>query len=153
LNGQSDLLRGGLLTREHDSNHSAGKATPDETLDVPEPLCFSAKNQRTKCPAKSQAKHADSNNLTSAHFDILLPTAYLRLKVDGFGARVSALPYIELMATKRRRRSIKLLICPGCEEEGTLRKIIYGMPDPETFDFEKYAVGGCYDRGYQTGPF
>jgi hypothetical protein len=54
LNGQSDLLRGGLLTREHDSNHSAGKATPDETLDVPEPLCFSAKNQRAKCPAKAK---------------------------------------------------------------------------------------------------
>ena len=24
-----------------------------------------------------------------------------------------------------------------------VRKILYGMPDPETFDFEKYAVGGC----------
>jgi hypothetical protein len=152
LNGQSDLLRGGLLTREHDSNHSAGKATPDETLDVPEPLCFSAKNQRAKCPAKSQAKHADPNNLASAHFYILLPTAYLRLKVDGFGARVSALPYIELMATNPRRRSIKLLICPGCEEEGTLRKILYGMPDPETFDFEKYAVGGCCFNGDGSDP-
>ena len=63
--------------------------------------------------------------------------------MDGFGARVSALPYIQLMATKRRRRSIKLLICPVCEEKGTLRKILYGMPDPETFDFEKYAVGRC----------
>ena len=65
---------------------------------------------------------------------------------------VSALPYIQFMATKRRRRSIKLLICPGCEEEGTLRKILYGMPDPETFDFEKYEVGGCVMNGDGSDP-
>jgi len=47
------------------------------------------------------------------------------------------------MATKKRRRSITLLTCPGCGQVGTLQKILYGMPDPETFDFEKYAVGGC----------
>ena len=47
------------------------------------------------------------------------------------------------MTTKRRRRSIKLLVCPECGQIGTLRTILYGMPDPETFDFEKYAVGGC----------
>ena len=29
------------------------------------------------------------------------------------------------------------------QQIGKLRKILYGMPDPETFDFEKYAVGGC----------
>ena len=46
------------------------------------------------------------------------------------------------MTTKRRKR-IRTLICPGCGEIGALREIIYGMPDPETFDFEKYAVGGC----------
>ena len=61
-------------------------------------------------------------------------------------------PTFNLWPTKRRRRSIKLLICPGCEEEGTLRKILYGMPDPETFDFEKYAVGGCYFNGDGTDP-
>ena len=47
------------------------------------------------------------------------------------------------MTTKRRRRSIKLLVCPECGQIGTLRTILYGMPDPESFDFEKYAVGGC----------
>ena len=47
------------------------------------------------------------------------------------------------MTTKRRRRSINLLVCPECGQIGTLRTILYGMPDPETFDFEKYAVGGC----------
>ena len=65
---------------------------------------------------------------------------------------VSPLPYIELMTTKKRRRSINLLICPGCEEEGTLRKILYGMPDPETFDFEKYEVGGCVMNGDGSDP-
>jgi hypothetical protein len=76
----------------------------------------------------------------------------MRLKVNGLGARVSALPYIRFMTTKRRKRSINLLICPGCEEEGTLRKILYGMPDPETFDFEKYEVGGCCFNGDGTDP-
>ncbi len=46
------------------------------------------------------------------------------------------------MTTKRRKR-ISSLICAGCSEKGTLREIVYGMPDPEHFDFEKYAVGGC----------
>ena len=46
------------------------------------------------------------------------------------------------MTTKRRRR-ISSLVCPGCSEIGTLRMIVYGMPDPDHFDFEKYAVGGC----------
>lgn len=47
------------------------------------------------------------------------------------------------MSTKRRRRSIKFIVCPACLQIGTLRKILYGMPDPEIFDFEKYEVGGC----------
>ena len=46
------------------------------------------------------------------------------------------------MTTKRRKR-IDTLICPSCGGLGTLRTILYGMPDLETFDFEKYAVGGC----------
>ena len=65
---------------------------------------------------------------------------------------VSPLPYIQSVATKRRRRPINLLICPGCKEEGTLRKILYGMPDPETFDFEKYEVGGCVMNGDGSDP-
>ncbi len=47
------------------------------------------------------------------------------------------------MTNKRRKRAIKLLACPACHQIGTLRKIVYGMPDPESFDFEKYTVGGC----------
>ena len=46
------------------------------------------------------------------------------------------------MTTKRRKR-ISGLMCPRCGELGTLKNIVYGMPDPESFDFEKYAVGGC----------
>jgi hypothetical protein len=56
------------------------------------------------------------------------------------------------MTTKRRRRSIKLLGCPSCQQIGTLRKIVYGMPDPERFDFEKYAVGGCCMNGGGSDP-
>jgi hypothetical protein len=47
---------------------------------------------------------------------------------------------------------MKELTCPECLEIGTLRKIIYGMPDPETFDFEKYAVGGCCINGDGSDP-
>ena len=35
---------------------------------------------------------------------------------------------------------------------GGLRRIIYGMPDPESFDFERYAVGGCCVRGDGLDP-
>ncbi len=54
--------------------------------------------------------------------------------------------------SKSGRRALKMLICPGCEQIGTLREIIYGMPDPETFDFEKYAVGGCCLSGDGSDP-
>lgn len=64
---------------------------------------------------------------------------------------VSPLPYSEVMKSKRRT-SIKKLFCPECGEVGTLRKIIYGMPDPESFDFEKYAVGGCCISGDGSDP-
>ena len=67
-------------------------------------------------------------------------------------AFVSPLIYLVLMTTKRRRRSIRLFVCPECEQIGTLRKILYGMPDPEVFDFEKYAVGGCCVNGDGTDP-
>jgi hypothetical protein len=56
------------------------------------------------------------------------------------------------MTTKRRRHSIKLLVCPECAQIGTLRTILYGMPDPETFDFVKYAVGGCCISGDESDP-
>ncbi len=56
------------------------------------------------------------------------------------------------MSTKRRGRSIKLLVCPECGQIGTLREIVYGMPDPDEFDFEKYAVGGCCMNGDGSDP-
>ena len=45
--------------------------------------------------------------------------------------------------TTKRRPALRTLSCPQCGQKGNLQRIIYGMPDPETFDFEKYAVGGC----------
>ena len=35
---------------------------------------------------------------------------------------------------------------------GSIRKILYGMPDPDNFDFEKFAVGGCCFEGDGTDP-
>lgn len=67
------------------------------------------------------------------------------------GSLVSALGYLEHMVAKRRKR-LGLLVCPGCLVVGTLRTIKYGMPDPETFDFEKYAVGGCCMNGDGSDP-
>ena len=54
--------------------------------------------------------------------------------------------------TTRRRVRIKSLVCPECGEIGVLRRIVYGMPDPELFDFEKYAVGGCCISGDGLDP-
>jgi hypothetical protein len=95
------------------------------------------------------------NRLVIATEDTLKDARFITpiiLSISIIEAFVSPLPYIEFMTTKRRRRSIKLLICPGCEEEGTLRRILYGMPDPETFDFERYAVGGCCFNGDGSDP-
>ena len=54
--------------------------------------------------------------------------------------------------SKTSRRALKTQACPACRQIGTLRKIIYGMPDPESFDFEKYAVGGCCMNGDGSDP-
>jgi hypothetical protein len=56
-----------LLAREQGPDHSTKETTPDVALHSPDPFCFCAKDKCTKRPAKRQAKHADSNNLTSAH--------------------------------------------------------------------------------------
>ncbi len=47
-------------------------------------------------------------------------------------------------------RRIRALVCPNCGGIGTLRTLIFGMPDPAEFDFENYEVGGCClnDDGY-----
>ena len=55
------------------------------------------------------------------------------------------------MTTKPRKR-INGLVCPGCSEINSLRRIVYGVPDPENFDFEKYAVGGCCINGDGSDP-
>jgi phage FluMu protein Com len=34
--------------------------------------------------------------------------------------------------------------CPACKGNN-VKQILYGMPDFENFDFEKYEVGGCTD--------
>ena len=52
----------------------------------------------------------------------------------------------------QRQVPLDEVLCPGCSAVGTLRTIVYGMPDPETFDFEKYAVGGCCMNGQGSDP-
>ena len=37
-------------------------------------------------------------------------------------------------------------MCQG----SNVKKVVYGMPDFESFDFEKYEIGGCTD--IDTGP-
>ena len=32
-------------------------------------------------------------------------------------------------------------VCPACQGS-EIKKIVYGLPDIESFDFEKHAVGG-----------
>jgi hypothetical protein len=41
------------------------------------------------------------------------------------------------------RKQLRTLTCPACQQRGLFRTIVWGMPDLESFDFEKYAVGGC----------
>jgi hypothetical protein len=39
--------------------------------------------------------------------------------------------------------------CPKCQGSN-VKKVVYGMPDFESFDFDKYEIGGCTDM--DTGP-
>ena len=39
--------------------------------------------------------------------------------------------------------------CPKCLGSN-VKEIVYGMPDFESFDFDKYEIGGCTDM--DTGP-
>jgi hypothetical protein len=36
----------------------------------------------------------------------------------------------------------KQRVCPACQGSD-FKEIVYGLPDIESFDFEKHAVGGC----------
>jgi hypothetical protein len=38
------------------------------------------------------------------------------------------------------------LICPACNST-QVKKIVYGFPDVENFDFDKFEVGGCCVTG------
>ncbi len=40
----------------------------------------------------------------------------------------------------------KQRVCPACQGLD-IKEIIYGLPDIESFDFEKHAVGGCLVTG------
>ena len=39
--------------------------------------------------------------------------------------------------------------CPKCKTKGSIRKILWGMPDPDNpDDSDKYIVGGCLVTGF-----
>ena len=40
----------------------------------------------------------------------------------------------------------KQRVCPACQSSD-IKEIVYGLPDIESFDFEKHAVGGCLVTG------
>jgi hypothetical protein len=40
----------------------------------------------------------------------------------------------------------KQRMCPACQCSD-IKEIVYGLPDIESFDFEKHAVGGCLVTG------
>lgn len=46
------------------------------------------------------------------------------------------------MAEMRKRVRLSTSSCPSCGGIGSLKKIVYGMPNSD-FDFERYIVGGC----------
>ena len=46
------------------------------------------------------------------------------------------------MARTSKRVRLSAASCPNCDEKGSLKRILYGMPGSD-FDHEKYIVGGC----------
>ena len=47
------------------------------------------------------------------------------------------------MQKKRARRpQLRTLICPSCGKYGSLKPILWGMPE-EDFNYDKFASGGC----------
>ena len=54
---------------------------------------------------------------------------------------LESVPEVESMKPKRRRQ-LRTLTCPECNERGLLRTILWGMPEAE-FDYLKFASGGC----------
>lgn len=47
-----------------------------------------------------------------------------------------------MQPAKARRQQLRTLTCPTCGARGLLRPILWGMPE-ESFDYKKYASGGC----------
>jgi hypothetical protein len=43
---------------------------------------------------------------------------------------------------ERKRITIKTSPCPGCGIVGSLRRIVWGLPEA-AIDTDKYAIGGC----------
>ena len=49
-------------------------------------------------------------------------------------------------STRRRRVRLSTASCPSCHEVGSLKEILWGMPDFEQ-DLSRYVIGGCCITG------
>ena len=43
---------------------------------------------------------------------------------------------------RERRKQLRTLTCPNCDQKGSLKTILWGMPE-KGFNYDKYASGGC----------
>jgi hypothetical protein len=60
--------------------------------------------------------------------------------LDALFAKLSVVVATFLLPMRAR------LICPACNST-QVKKILYGFPDVENFDFDKFEVGGCCITG------
>jgi hypothetical protein len=51
----------------------------------------------------------------------------------------------------KERVSFKKLVCPGCSAQGSIQRILNGMPEPE-FDYLHFLSGGCVLQGQGLDP-
>jgi hypothetical protein len=49
---------------------------------------------------------------------------------------------LDMQPKPPRRKQLRTLTCPECQQKGLLRELLWGMPGDD-FDHEKYASGGC----------
>ena len=49
---------------------------------------------------------------------------------------------LDMQPKPPRRKQLRTLTCPECQQRGLLRELLWGMPG-EDFDHDKYASGGC----------
>jgi hypothetical protein len=49
---------------------------------------------------------------------------------------------LDMQPKPPRRKQLRTLTCPKCQQKGLLKTILWGLPGDD-FDHDKYASGGC----------